>query len=163
MAQDVRMNWISDEDPVYVRPPDGAEANRTEVKPWDVLLTITGSKIGRVAPVLKNGFEKAFISQHVAILRLKEDITPRFISMFLSNIRGGQLQIKKLSYGQTKPGLNLQQVRAFKIYYPPFKLQKKFDKLWDNTILIKNNHEGHADYSNSLFNSITQRAFRGDL
>ena len=48
---DVRMNRISDEDAAFVKPPIGAEANRTRVRPADVLLTITGSRIGRVALV----------------------------------------------------------------------------------------------------------------
>ena len=80
---DVRMNSISDEDAVFVKPPNGAEADRTRVNPDDVLLTITGSRIGRVAPVPER-LKGAFISQHVAILRLKPGILPEFLSMFLS-------------------------------------------------------------------------------
>ena len=48
---DVRMNYISDDEPAFVAPPKGAEANRIRVRTNDVLLTITGSQIGRVAPV----------------------------------------------------------------------------------------------------------------
>ena len=51
---DVRMNNISDEDAVFVEPPDVAEADRTRVQPGDVLLTITGSRIGRAsAPAIE--------------------------------------------------------------------------------------------------------------
>ena len=63
---DVRMNEISHKDAVYVTPPNNAEAKRTKVKSGDVLVTITGSLIGRVAPVLSN-LEGSYISQHVAI------------------------------------------------------------------------------------------------
>jgi type I restriction enzyme S subunit len=51
---DVQMNGIGSDDIVFVRAPDNAEARRTQVKTGDVLLTITGSRIGRVAPCLKN-------------------------------------------------------------------------------------------------------------
>ena len=76
------MNSISDEDAVFVEPPDNAEADRTRVIPGDVLLTITGSEIGRVATV-PDRLNGAYISQHVAILRLKAGLLPEFLSMFL--------------------------------------------------------------------------------
>ena len=38
---DVQMNYIGDDDPVFVLPPDNAEARRTRVRANDVLLTIT--------------------------------------------------------------------------------------------------------------------------
>ena len=46
---DVQMNRIGSDDVVYVTPPESAETRRTIVREGDVLLTITGSKIGRVA------------------------------------------------------------------------------------------------------------------
>jgi type I restriction enzyme, S subunit len=122
---DVRMNSISDEDAVFVIPPNGAEADRTRVAPGDVLLTITGSRIGRVAPVPEplNG---AFISQHVAILRLKAGLLPEFLSVFLSLDAGGQRQIARAQYGQTKPGLNLDQIREMRIPLPDLRHQQRF-------------------------------------
>lgn len=65
---DVQMNAIGSDDVVYVTPPNNKETERTRVLPGDVLLTITGSKIGRVCFVPQD-FEEAYISQHVAIIR----------------------------------------------------------------------------------------------
>lgn len=65
---DVQMNFIGEDDIAYVNPPDNKETERTRVLTGDVLLTITGSKIGRVCAIPK-GFEEAYISQHVAIIR----------------------------------------------------------------------------------------------
>ncbi|MDD2754427.1 MAG: restriction endonuclease subunit S [Methanothrix sp.] len=122
---DVQMNNISDQNAVYVNPPEGAETNRTRVKEGDVLLTITGSQIGRVAAV-PEAIAGSFISQHVAILRLKPGVSPIFLSLFLSMDTGGQREISRLQYGQTKPGLNLSQIRKFVIPVPPMPLQQKF-------------------------------------
>ena len=66
---DVQMNYIGNEDMAFVLPPDNSEARRTQSKAGDVLLTITGSRIGRVAPV-PDDLDGAFVSQHVAILRM---------------------------------------------------------------------------------------------
>ncbi len=122
---DVRMNSISEEAAVFVSPPKGTETERTRVKAGDVLLTITGSRIGRVAPVPER-LDGAFVSQHVAILRLEPGLLPVFLSMFLSLEAGGQRDIARLQYGQTKPGLNFDQIREFRIFVPPLSLQEEF-------------------------------------
>ena len=71
---DVQMGSISARDPVFVVPPDNAEARRTRTAVGDVLLTITGSRIGRVA-ALPAALAGSFVSQHVAILRPDPQVT----------------------------------------------------------------------------------------
>lgn len=80
---DVRMNYIADEDVVFVNPPDNAEAKRTRIQGGDVLLTITGSRIGIVASVPQD-FEEAYISQHFAIIWLKQRLSPLYLPTYLS-------------------------------------------------------------------------------
>jgi type I restriction enzyme S subunit len=122
---DVQMNSISDEEIVTVNPPAGAETERARVSAGDVLLTITGSRIGRVAAVPEH-LHGAFISQHVALLKLHADLNPEFLSMFLSLEDGGQREIARLQYGQTKPGLNLAQIRQFLVPVPALSEQVRF-------------------------------------
>lgn len=119
------MNHISNDSAVFVDAPQGAEAERARVRTGDVLLTITGSQIGRIAPVPTH-LERAFVSQHVAILRLNPGLLPVFLSMFMSLESGGQGEIARLQYGQTKPGLNLDQIREFRIPVPPPAATEKF-------------------------------------
>jgi type I restriction enzyme, S subunit len=66
---DVQMNRIGDDDVAFVNPPDSTEAIRTRVRDGDVLITITGSKVGRAAFV-PEGFGQAYVSQHVVLLSL---------------------------------------------------------------------------------------------
>jgi type I restriction enzyme S subunit len=159
---DVQMNRISDTGAVFVSPPPGAEAKRTRVHPGDVLLTITGSRIGRVAPFSQD-IGNAYVSQHVAIIRLDEVLRPRFLSMFLSDRRGGQHQIQQMHYGQTKPGLNLEQIRKFKVPYPPLSLQDRFIAIWEHYDRNLDHLSMACRGSEHLFNSLVQRAFRGEL
>jgi type I restriction enzyme S subunit len=159
---DVQMNKISDEDACYVNPPEGAEAERTRVQDGDVLLTITGSKVGRVAFV-PDGFGEAYVSQHVAILRLNTTIRPRFLSMFLSLPTAGQLQIKRSQYGQTKPGLSLEQIRGFLIPAVPTEVQDRFCAVWQQHNRMMQKSESAVKQGAALFDSLVQRAFRGEL
>jgi type I restriction enzyme, S subunit len=159
---DVQMNQISDEESVYVNTPNNAEANRTRVEPGDVLLTITGSRIGRVAAV-PSDIGEAYISQHVAIIRLNEKMRPRFLSMFLSNPRGGQYQIPRMQYGQTKPGLNLTQIRLFKVPCPPLCEQDKFLAVWDRFNAFKEKQRAAINGLSATIHSLSHLAFRGEL
>ena len=158
---DVQMNEIGEKDVAYVAAPNNAEAKRTRVSENDVLLTITGSLIGRVARVPKE-HAGAYISQHVAILRLGKGLNPEFLARFLSMDEGQRL-VQKSQYGQTKPGLNFDQIRRFKVTLPSVELQKRFVEITNrmNARLMK----GRALMcdSEALFSSLQQRAFRGEL
>jgi type I restriction enzyme S subunit len=155
---DVRMNHISDKDAVFVNAPEGTEADRARVRTGDVLLTITGSQIGRVAPVPPR-IDGAFVSQHVAILRLKPGILPVFLSMFMSLESGGQRQIARLQYGQTKPGLSLGQIHEFKIPVPPLPLQKQFAVLVARHERLRAVQREALRQAEHLFQSLLHRAF----
>jgi type I restriction enzyme S subunit len=160
---DVQMNHIGDEDPAFVLPPNNAEARRTRVMAGDVLLTITGSRIGRVAPVPED-LNGAYISQHVAILRADpKRIEPTFLSFFLSFDAGGQRQIAKAQYGQTKPGLNFEQIRRFQIPVPPLPLQRDFARRVAAVKKLKTTHQASLVELDGLFAVLQSRAFRGEL
>jgi type I restriction enzyme, S subunit len=159
---DVQMNAISDEEVVFVSAPDNAEAKRTKISAGDVLLTITGSRIGRVSAVPRN-LEGSYVSQHVAILRPAASILAEFLSYFLSISSGGQRQIAKLQYGQTKPGLNFKQIQSFEIPVPEIHEQRKFVSLVKLKEAQQQNMYRHLNSGQQLFQSLQQRAFNGTL
>lgn len=160
---DVRMGSIADRDPVYVHAPDNAEARRTKTRTGDVLLTITGSRIGRAA-ALPDSVAGAYVSQHVAILRPDPD---RLRSVFLAAMLGlphlGQRLIAAAQYGQTKPGLNFEQIRAFALPRPDLNAQ---DKLAERVGHISSQRaviQRAVAADDELLASLQSRAFRGEL
>jgi len=160
---DVRMNEIDGSNAVYVNAPNSAEARRTAVKAGDVLLTITGSQIGRVATVPPD-LEGSYISQHIAILRPSlATIRPEFLSYFLSIRSGGQRQIASAQYGQTKPGLNFKQIREFEIPIPPLDIQEAFCQRAAKVAKIRAVQQKQLAELDALFASLQDRAFRGLL
>lgn len=159
---DVQFNEIQAIDLAYVQPPDGQEARRTMVQAGDVLLTITGSKVGRVAPVPAD-FEEAYVSQHVAILRPNGRALTEYLSMFLSLPDGGQRIIARTQYGQTKPGLSLEQVKQYPVPLPPMDVQSRFRNWWNGYWQHHRRLQKSTLAANELFDSLVQRAFRGEL
>lgn len=160
---DVQMGSISAREPVFVEAPRNAEARRTRTRIGDVLLTITGSRIGRVA-TLPAALAGSFVSQHVAILRPDPEVMlPEFLSAVLALPSLGQRLIAGAQYGQTKPGLNFEQIRGFSLPRPPISEQERFvDSLQavSNQRIAMNQAERGVD---ELFASLQARAFDGRL
>lgn len=117
-SQNVRDGRLSLEDTQHVRPPSGAEGNRTKVARNDLLITITGNSVGNVA-LVEREFEEAYISQHVGMVRLHDAGLGDYVCRYLSPSSPGNPQISGSQSGQSKPGLNLQNLRDFKIAVPP--------------------------------------------
>lgn len=158
---DVQMNVIGTEEVVYVTPPANKEAERTKVLPGDVLLTITGSKIGRACFVPRD-FEEAYISQHVAIIRAV-GINPVYLSFYLSMPNCGQLIIERQQYGQAKPGLNLTQIKNFAIIDADITLQKQFASIFEKVGSIKSRYQQSLTDLENLYGALSQKAFKGEL
>jgi len=117
-SQNVRDGRLSFADIQYVSPPSGAEGNRTKVKSSDLLITVTGNSVGNVA-LVEQAYDEAYISQHVGLVRLKEPTSGAYICRYLSPGSPGNKQIASSQSGQSKPGLNLQNLKDFFIALPP--------------------------------------------
>jgi type I restriction enzyme S subunit len=83
--------------------------------------------------------------------------------MFLSLVDGGQRQIAKAQYGQTKPGLSLTNIREFQIPIPPISEQDRFIEIWTRYEDLAARTIRVSSESDGLFNSLVQQAFRGEL
>ena len=155
---DVQMNYISDDDVVFVQPPDNSEAERIRIGPQDVLLTLTGSRIGRVAAVTTR-LAGAHISQHVAILRLKSGLSSKFFATYLSLENLGQREIARLQYGQTKPGLKLDQIGEMHVIAPSIPVQARFVSVLDQYERLRAVHAEALRQADHLFQTLLHQAF----
>jgi type I restriction enzyme S subunit len=99
----------------------------------------------------------------VAILRPARTILPEFLSFYLSLQDGGQEQIARAQYGQTKPGLNFEQIRAFRVPVPVLEIQRRFVELLQCVDAMTVRQNDRAARLESLFRSIQYHAFNGGL
>ena len=119
-VQDIKNGILDFSDCANVKPPETSEAKRARVKPNDIVISITGT-IGQAA-FATDKLGDAYVSQHVAIVRTNGNFPVRFLVDFLNHPLGGQIQLQRMNYGQTKPGLNLTQISEIKI--PVFESNK---------------------------------------
>lgn len=146
-------------------PTNLGEAERSKVASGDVLVTITGT-IGRCCVVPKN-IGEAYVNQHVALLRLKQSLEPRYLMWFILSPSGGATQTAKMQYGQTKPGLSLTNVRNLSLPVPEKSVQRQVVAYLDSIqhevdkMLILLNRD--AELLAQLEQTILEQAFRGEL
>ncbi|AVC42908.1 restriction endonuclease subunit S [Achromobacter ruhlandii] len=100
-----------------VSPPESSEGKRTATQSGDVLVSITAD-LGSVA-VIPDGFESAYVSQHLALVRPNADrVLGRWMAyQFFST--SGQAQLTGAGYGGTKIQLGLGDVKDVWLALPP--------------------------------------------
>lgn len=121
-SQDIKQDAVIFENRAFVALPERTEGKRTLVQPDDLLLTITGGNVGKCARVPALDC-KAYVSQHVALIRLKKPEQSEFIHSWMTNTHGGRKFLSRYIYGD-KPGLNLSQVASVPVPIPPPEVQK---------------------------------------
>lgn len=112
--EDIRLD-LSDIQRVAV--PEGAEGERTKVEAGDVLFSIT-AYLGSVA-VVPVELETAYVSQHVALARLRQEhLLPEWVAyVTLSFV--GKTYLAEQGYGGTKVQLSLSDVANLLMPTPP--------------------------------------------
>ncbi|MDP5130174.1 MAG: restriction endonuclease subunit S, partial [Paraglaciecola sp.] len=157
----VGKNKLLLDDIAYVEPPATKEADRTRVEIGDVLLSITAD-LGRSAVVTKE-LNGAYINQHLALLRpLSKKINSKYLAAFLSSDMA-LIQFQAANKSAVKSGLNFTDIREFKVLLPPIELQNRFEDLLiysEETLEKKKSSINGVDM---LFNSLSQKAFSGQL
>ncbi|MDQ8034785.1 MAG: hypothetical protein REJ50_22490, partial [Bordetella sp.] len=84
----------------HVAVPRGAESERTKVQSGDLLFSIT-AYLGSVA-LVPDGIERAFVSQHVALARLKGNAIRPAWAAHVASSRVGKTFLETRGYGGAK-------------------------------------------------------------
>ncbi len=147
---------------LYLKQETHQAIKRYTISSDDVYITIVGAYIGDVG-IIPIELDGANLTENAAKLVIKDNrVTNYFISYFLrSDI--GQRQIKSKIKTTGQPKFALFRIEEIEIPIPPLEMQEKFQLIIEN--IDKNNYSMSVHYqeSENLFNSLLQRAFRGEL
>jgi len=134
-SQNVSNGHLLLDDIVYIDDSTHQKQISTEIKPYDVLLNITGASIGRCA-VAEKSIVGGNVNQHVCIIRLKNKNLSYYVCSFLLSYLG-QKQVDSFQAGGNREGLNYDQISSFKICVPPLNEIDQITNilsLWDTAI-----------------------------
>ncbi len=127
----------------------------------DVLYTNIGVNLGTAA---LNTVDYEFSMKNVALLKPNKDsLTGRFLEYYLNNKFVKDKIIWMASAGGAQKFLSLSQLRKLDILLPPITLQNQFAERIAIIEQQKQQAKASLDKSETLFNSLLQRAFNGEL
>ena len=132
-SQNVHFDGLHTDDIAYIDVTQHQSMARTQIKPGDVLLNITGASIGRCSVVPSN-FGEGNVNQHVCIVRPDtKAILSGYLAMIIASTNG-QHQIDNLQAGLSRQGLNYQQVGQLQIPLPPKHIQRSILNAFESII-----------------------------
>lgn len=145
----------------YISRSDYEELiKRTPIELGDILLTTVGS-YGNPAIVTSN-IEFCF-QRHIAYIKPNHELID--VNYLFGALKSDYLknQIEGKVRGVAQKTLNLGDLKTLKIPFPSIMLQKRFGAIAQSIQRQKNQVKLQIQQSESLFQSLLQRAFRGEL
>ena len=132
-----------------------------KVKEGDILISLVGT-YGKTAIVPEN-YEQGIINPRLMkITPNQEIIRPDFLKTLLRS-SGVLLQTKNKSRGGTMDIVNVGIMRKIKVPLPPLELQNQFAERVQAIESQKAQAQASLAQAEDLFNSLLQRAFKGEL
>jgi len=135
---------------------------RYRVYPRDLIITIMGTT-GRIA-VIPDDIPISISTKHLAVITLdKSKVIPEFLAVAIKTHPDLLNQIRDSNKGAIMDGLNLGLIKSLTLRLPPVILQLEYLKVFNE--IQKRVSEIRESYiqNNELFNSLMQKAFKGEL
>ncbi len=150
----------------FIDNEQAKKLNNVTVEENDVLLNITGASVARCC-IVDKVYLPARVNQHVSIIRLKEDMLPKFLHYYLISPSVKADLLFSSSGGATREAITKSMLESFEVPFIPLKTQQKtvtyLDKLSDKTEQVKALQTQKMQSLKDLKASILDRAFRGEM
>lgn len=133
---------------------------RLKPKRHDIVFT-REAPVGEAGIILSD--DNVFLGQRTMLYRVNEEIINVYYLLFELMGSNVQQQVKKLSIGSNVKHLSVPACKNFKINLPPKPLQDKFATIVQKVEYSKEKYQKSLDELQELFESLSQRAFKGEL
>lgn len=129
-SQNVHFDGLRLANVAYISEEIHNKMRNTQLKPFDVLLNITGASIGRCTFVPAN-FKEGNVNQHVCIIRPTKNLHHGFLNHLFS-INLTQHMINSSQAGLSRQGLNFHELKSFIIPLPSLDEQMQISDIISN-------------------------------
>lgn len=153
-------NEFTNENIVVCDPLISQKYSRTVLKGGELLISIRGT-VGRVA-IVPDSAAGYNVSREVAIIPILDDVNSMFLKLLLLTA-SIQREILGQVKGVAQSGINLKDLRELEIILPPCNEIERFVSVINNLESRKQNIKELRLKVHENFNSLMQRAFKGEL
>ncbi|WP_346869274.1 restriction endonuclease subunit S [Clostridium sp. UBA5119] len=167
-SQNVWKNKLVLDDIAYIDETTHSKMSKSSLKNKDILMTKTGrintenSSLGRAA-MFTGEDDSANINGHVYLIRLKKDMINEFVLFILTTNEYREYIRSVCVGGIDKRQINKEHLEEFPIIIPPIELQNQFANFVKQADKLKFEMEQSLKELENNFNSLMQRAFKGEL
>lgn len=127
----------------------------------DILFVTEGHTLGFLTRIPK-GFKKFAVGQRLISIRCNDKVTPEFLEKFML-LKKFQADLFRNTTGSSAKGIRSAKLKKIKVPVPPIDLQLSFTKFIEKIDLQKIYQEKEIVELEILFQSLLQRAFKGEL
>jgi type I restriction enzyme S subunit len=141
------------------------EIRRYRLQNNDLLMTEGGDrdKLGR-GTLWHNEIDECIHQNHVFRVRLHDDrLQPVFLNWLVGSARGKRYFLRQAKQTTGIASINLTQLRNFPLLIAPLDLQRRFATIVESIEQQKARQRAHLAELDTLFASLQQRAFNGEL
>lgn len=131
------------------------------VQAGDVLISLVGS-YGKIS-IVPEGFEPGIINPRLMKITLDKEIVSPVYFKYLMQSREIISQLQNLSHGGTMDIINVGILKQLKIPVPPLELQEQFSIVVEQVNELRRLQGGSNRDIESLANTLTSKAFVGEL
>jgi type I restriction enzyme S subunit len=134
--------------------------SRGKLRKYDLVITLRGT-LGSCA-IFDCSYDTGFINAQILILHPKENVSPAFLHSFLTSASMKD-HFSKMATGVAVKQLTAKQIGNLSVPLPPLDLQRRFATIVESVEQQKARLRKHLAELDTLFASLQQRAFNGDL
>jgi type I restriction enzyme, S subunit len=145
----------------YISSEKYNELENYKIKAGDILISLVGT-YGKIS-IVPEKFEPGIINPRLMKITLNQDLILPIYFKFLLESEGMKVQINNLSHGGTMGIINVGIIKSLRYPIPPMEIQIRFAEIIKKTERLKEKQCESEKKLDNLFNSLMQKAFRGDL
>ena len=146
----------------YIDEKKYKEMQIFKVVPGDLIISCSGVTLGRISEIPPNA-APGIINQALLKISLNPEIVDNKYFIALFRDRYVQNKIFEISRGSGIPNIpSVSVLKQLQFMTPPIELQNKFAQIVEHVEAQKQKNELVIEQMNNLFNSLSQRAFKGN-
>ncbi len=157
--------YMNEDGFVFVSEDKAKELSKCAAFRGDIIVSQRGARLaGQVGLIAEDSrFPVYLVSQSQMKITVNlSTIDPIFLVYYLQSAWAvREMERRMMSTGV--PHINLGILKSFPVYIPPMELQHKFQSVWSKHRILLASFSNGLSESERLFESLVQRAFRGEL